>query len=258
MNICMYSLYKIVVFDFDGVVCDSTDECMVTSWNAWEKWESRKAFRHSIEDFSINEKSSFRQMRPRVRGAGEYYIICRALNEGIIIDNQLTYDNLIKEWHDFLEPFKKIFFEMRELLRNKDIDEWVKLHPIYDNIITIMKNLQLHNQLYIATLKDKKSVQAILNKNGMNIEENQILDQSQITSKIEAMDKIRSINKCNKSDMVLIDDNVTHLLQPHLNGYDSFQTSWGNVPKEYLAIANNYGIEVISKENLRDRMKLIE
>ena len=65
-------------------------------------------------------------------------------------------------------------------------------------------------------------------------------------------------NKCNKSDMVLIDDNVTHLLQPHMNGYNSFQTSWGNVPKEYLAIANNYGIEVISKENLRDRMKLIE
>jgi len=101
-------------------------------------------------------------------------------------------------------------------------------------------------------------VQTILNKNGLNIQDNHIFDQSQITSKIEAMDKIRSINKCNKSDMVLIDDNVTHLLQPHLNGYDSFQTSWGNVPQEYLAIANNYGIEVISKENLRNRLKLIE
>ena len=47
---------KIVVFDFDGVVCDSTDECMVTSWNAWEKWESRLGFRKTVDDFSEEEK----------------------------------------------------------------------------------------------------------------------------------------------------------------------------------------------------------
>ena len=39
---------KIVVFDFDGVVCDSSDECMVTSWNAWEKLELKKGFRNDL------------------------------------------------------------------------------------------------------------------------------------------------------------------------------------------------------------------
>jgi len=115
----------------------------------------------------------------------------------------------------------------------------------------------VHDQLYIATLKDKKSVLTILNKSGLNIKENYILDQSQIKSKIEAMDKIRLKNKCNKIDMVLIDDNVTHLLQPHLNGYDSFLTNWGNVSQEYISIANDYNIDIINMNNLIDKLKIV-
>ena len=88
----MNKVKKLFVFDFDGVVCDSTDECMVTSWNAWEEWESRDNFRNDLSEFSENYKSSFRKVRPRVRGAGEYYILCRALSEGISIDNQKIYE----------------------------------------------------------------------------------------------------------------------------------------------------------------------
>ena len=104
---------KIIVFDFDGVVCDSTDECMVTSWNAWEKWESRSGFRRTIEEFSEEEKYSFRKIRPRVRGAGEYYIIRRAFSEGIDIKTQEIYSQLEDEWKGYLPQFKSIFL-MRE------------------------------------------------------------------------------------------------------------------------------------------------
>ena len=48
----MIQTRKLMVFDFDGVVCDSTNECLVTSWNAWEKWESRSTFRENLDDFS--------------------------------------------------------------------------------------------------------------------------------------------------------------------------------------------------------------
>ena len=77
---------QIIVFDFDGVVCDSTDECMVSSWNAWEKWQSRKGFRRTLAEFSVDELQAFRKVRPRVRGAGEYYILRRAFDENNLID----------------------------------------------------------------------------------------------------------------------------------------------------------------------------
>ena len=49
----------VIVFDFDGVVCDSNDECMVTSWNAWEEWEARDNFRNDLSEFTENNKGFF-------------------------------------------------------------------------------------------------------------------------------------------------------------------------------------------------------
>ena len=96
---------KIFVFDFDGVVCDSTDECMVSSWNAWEAWNSRTEIREKVEEFTKEDQVIFRKIRPRVRGAGEYYILRRAISEGISIESQDVYDNLERRWKDYLNCY---------------------------------------------------------------------------------------------------------------------------------------------------------
>ena len=101
---------KIVVFDFDGVVCDSTDECMLTSWNAWERWETRSSFRDDLSQFTKEDKLNFRRLRPRVKGAGEYYILRRALSEGISIEGQEFYNKLEQNWHEYFDVFKRFFF----------------------------------------------------------------------------------------------------------------------------------------------------
>ena len=84
---------KLFVFDFDGVVCDSTDECMVTSWNAWQRWNGKNHFRTTLEEFTDREIDEFRPLRYYVRGAGEYYILRRLLSE--------TNIKLIKRYEDF-------------------------------------------------------------------------------------------------------------------------------------------------------------
>ena len=154
---------KLIVFDFDGVVCDSSDECMVSAWNAWERWETRENFCENLEHFSLKEKVFFYNVRPRVKGAGEYYILCRAFFEGIDIKDQKTYDALAIDWKEFIEPFKIIFYDVREQLRVKNIHNWIKLHHVYDEVIKTMHFFNNKSLLYIATLKDRESVQIILN-----------------------------------------------------------------------------------------------
>jgi len=237
---------KIVVFDFDGVVCDSTDECMVSSWNAWEKWESRSGFRRSVDEFSIEEKNSFRKVRPRVRGAGEYYIVRRAFAEGIDIETQKSYNQLEENWKEYLPQFKSVFFEARDRLRYEDLDSWIDLHPIYDDVIDVMKMLNQQNRLYIATLKDAESVKLILGKQKLEIPSERILDQSQIKSKLQALDQFRVQVDCDKNDMIFIDDNVTHLLEPKKAGYPVFLTTWGATMDEYLQIAEKNHIQLMS------------
>ena len=227
----------IIVFDFDGVVCDSSDECMVSSWNAWEEWEGRDNFRNDLSEFTENNKLNFRKVRPRVRGAGEYYILCRAFSEGISIDNQEVFDNLEEQWQENIEPFKALFFQVREKLRRDDINAWIDLHPIFNDVVEVMKILNDQNRLFIATLKDAKSVRLILENKGIKVKENRMLDQSQIKSKLQALDIFRKQLGCNKKDMVFIDDNVTHLLEPKNEKYTVFLATWGTVLEDYLSIA---------------------
>lgn len=241
----MTELQKIFVFDFDGVVCDSTDECMVTSWNAWEKWESRPGFRKEVSEFDEEEKAKFRKLRPRVRGAGEYYILRRAFSEGINIENQADYSQLEADWKAHLTPFKALFFEEREHLRGLNLDAWIDLHPIYDGVIERMKSFNDQGRLYIATLKDGESVRLILKKQGLVVEDKKFLDQAQITSKLQALDRFRSQISCEKDDMIFIDDNVTHLLEPQLSGYPVYLAAWGSTVDEYLEIAEQKKIPLL-------------
>jgi len=236
---------KIIVFDFDGVVCDSTDECMVTSWNAWERWQLRDNFRCTLSEFTEEDKLSFRKVRPRVRGAGEYYILRRAFSEGIEITNQKIYDKLEGQWKENIEPFKVVFFEARERLRRDDVDSWIDLHPVFDGVIEVMKILNSQDRLYIATLKDAKSVKLILKKQGLTIKKDRLFDQAQITSKLQALDKIKEQIGCDKKDMIFIDDNVTHLLGPKNSEYTVYLTAWGEILDEYLYIAKVHNIQLL-------------
>ena len=80
---------------------------MISSWNAREDWQSRTNFRKSLNQFSDQEKNVFRKIRPKVRGAGEYYILNRAYSENIEIKNQLI-EHLQEEWKTNINLFKKI------------------------------------------------------------------------------------------------------------------------------------------------------
>ena len=82
----------VIVFDFDGVVCDSTDECLVTSWNAWERWNGRSGYRARLEEFTRAERDAFRPLRPYVAGAGAYYVLRRCLEENLPIHAQADFD----------------------------------------------------------------------------------------------------------------------------------------------------------------------
>jgi len=246
---------KTIVFDFDGVVCESTDECMVSSWNAWENWQSRDAFRKNLDDFSADEQQAFRKVRPRVRGAGEYYILRRAFDENIPIENQQVYDDLVTQWAEHLDDFKAVFFNMRNRLRKENLDDWIDLHPVYENVIDVMKTLNDENRLFVATLKDAESVRLILNKQGVHIADDHLLDQSQIKTKLQALDHFRKQINCEKQGLIFIDDNVTHLLEPHAAGYPVYLTTWGSEMDEYLQIAKDNRIPLL--DDVRQLMRII-
>lgn len=243
---------EFIVFDFDGVVCDSTDECIVTSWNAWETWESRSGFRRKLSDFSDAEKIAFRKLRPYVRGAGEYYIIRRAQAENIELHGQADIDHYVGQWKELIDPFKNVFFDCRNKLRGENLLAWVELHPVFQEVIDVLIELNKQNRLYIATLKDGESVKLILEHHGVVIPPERMLDQSQIKSKLQALDRICETLHCNKSDVLFLDDNFTHLIEPFKAGYLVYLTNWGSALPEFAEMAKATGIASTTIPELKD------
>jgi phosphoglycolate phosphatase-like HAD superfamily hydrolase len=243
---------EIIVFDFDGVVCDSTDECMVSAWNAWEKWEGRMGFRRKIDEFSDLEKDAFRKVRPYVRGAGEYFILKNAAAQNILLNGQEGFDQYSKKWAEFIDAFKKIFFESRNRLRGENLIAWIKLHPVFSEVIEILKGLNKQERLYIATLKDGESVRLILEHHGIKIPAEKLLDQSQIKSKLQALEKIRLMVNKPKEEIIFLDDNYTHLVEPFNAGYPVYLTSWGGALPEFAEMARTNGVKSANIHELTD------
>ena len=113
----------------------------------------------------------------------------------------------------------------------------------------IMKELHAQSRLYVATLKDGESVRLILQKHGLALADSQLLDQSRISTKLEALRVICHAEDLNKQELVLLDDNIIHLLEPALEGYKVYLATWQQPLPEYLSLARSRNIEIISNIN---------
>jgi len=72
------------------------------------------------------------------------------------------------------------------------------------------------------------------------------LDQSQISSKLEALNYFVIQRKINKDDLCFIDDNITHLIKPHNYGYKVLLSGWGETILEHKIIAKENNIPIIT------------
>ena len=75
---------KIFIFDFDGVICDSTNECMINSYNSWEFLNKNNNYQYLVSNIPLKYKNKFKIIRPYVKGAGEYFVANKFIeNENI-------------------------------------------------------------------------------------------------------------------------------------------------------------------------------
>lgn len=243
----------IFVFDFDGVICNSTKECFVTSKNTWGRINGSDEFKASFGDFDTTEYENFAPIRPLVKGAGEYYLVMRYLSEGNTCNlSNDEYKNLSIKWGDRFEAFKRVFYKERARLREINREDWINLHTPYTNVINLIKKINKQNKLYIATLKDSSSVKILLENYGIKLDENKILDQSQIKSKTEALEIIQKIENIDKKNMIFIDDNIDHLIDPVENGFNAFYSDWSEVHYSNSKKLKTYNITKISIEKLQE------
>jgi len=238
------SVVKVWVLDFDGVICDSTDECMMVSWNAYAEVKGERKKRYKISEFTDEERRLFRKYRPFVKTAEQYLIIEENFNAGrFTIDPSLFLSSEVRG--KGFEDFSEVFYRERADLVEKDPISWLMLNKIDKRIANTISLLDMDERVYIATLKDGGSVRRILEGNGIFIGSSRIYDNSVISNKLDALRDITSRTGLGREAVFLIDDNMEHLVSSYRAGYQTFLALWYTEMETFARLAKEMGIAVL-------------
>ena len=217
----------IVALDFDGVICDSIDECMLSAFNAYHFLDGGSKWVDSL--FKINPEFSrrFRFLRYLVRPAKEYWLLVNWIYKHDDNIDQSKFDILKKEYADHLVEFEPLFFEARHRLRVENPAGWLALHRLYPEFLQGWDKVRNHSSVYIVTDKDLLSVQYVIQLWGLSIAKEHLWTKEKRLSKSFAIDQISMQTDCPPRNILFVDDNPHYLSEVSMVGARCFWASWG-------------------------------
>ena len=252
---------KILALDFDGVIVDSVLDSLFIGHNAYlrlcgqgkkknfggelftfENWEE-------IKKHYQKEIKYYRTLRPYIRGATDYGLIQKLMEEKKFIKTQEEFDNYRETIKVDFESYEKEFYQERERLQKIDYRAWFNLEPPYPKIIEGMKKLlEEGTKIVIATSNRRKAIARSFTPEyfGFNIDPEDILDKRYGEDKSEQMRQIVKLYKVKFEEIYFVDDQVSHLIQTTPLGVKVFLAGW------------SYATAVQKEEALKRNIPLIE
>ncbi len=254
---------KILALDFDGVIVDSVLDSLFVGHNTYLRLygrEVKKNFGGELFTFENWEKIKrnyqkeikyYRTLRPYIRGATDYGLIQKLMEEKKVIESQEEFDNYRNSVDFDFEDYEKEFYKERERLQNIDYRAWFNLEPPYPKIIQGMKKLlEEEIKIVIATSNRRKAITKSFTPEyfGFTIDPKDILDKRFGEDKSEQMRHIVKFYKVNFEDIYFVDDQVSHLIQTRPLGIKVILAGWSYATEAQKEEARKQDILVIERE----------
>ncbi len=254
---------KILALDFDGVIVDSVLDSLFVGHNTYLRLygrEVKKNFGGELFTFENWEKIKrnyqkeikyYRTLRPYIRGATDYGLIQKLMEEKKVIESQEEFDKYRNSVDFDFEDYEKEFYKERERLQNIDYRAWFNLEPPYPKIIQGMKKLlEEEIKIVIATSNRRKAIMKSFTPEyfGITIDPKDILDKRFGEDKSEQMRHIVKFYKVNFEDIYFVDDQVSHLFQTRPLGIKVILAGWSYATEAQKEEARKQDILVIERE----------
>ncbi|RQW00807.1 HAD family hydrolase [bacterium] len=218
---------RVLALDFDGVLCDTLDECLITSINAYRKLSGNPARVSSLLEVKPDWVKWFRKNRPFVKPAGEYWIMAYWLHEEGGRLSGAEFEKLKCKHAATIEKFRPVFFEVRAELRNKDEQSWIALHKPFSQAMEGLAGLSEQFDIYFVSNKDRDSIGVLCRHLGLEIPDSRILTGEKGKTKPEMIGEIVYERGMKAQDILFVDDQLDHLFDVAETGAKCFWASWG-------------------------------
>lgn len=211
----------LLFLDFDGVVCDSIEECFFSSAEAYYARELRRA----VPAFDEAYRKAYRAQRPFVRNGEDYLLIHGILSSGGRCATQAEFDAIrLKAGRPLLARYLELFTAARRDLLVADRARWLSLNPVYPFMLDLLPRLGANGRSYILSTKKREFIVEILASRGSGWEEERIVS-VQDRPKLQLVSGI--LDETGGSRATFVDDQIEHLAGPADPRVRRYLALWG-------------------------------
>ena len=241
----------LLALDFDGVLCNGLIEYFQTAWRTYcQIWQPSD----EIPNNDLAEK--FYRLRPVIEIGWEMPVLIRALIVGIeeekILDEwQAIAEKIVTEENKDRAEIGSCLDRTRDEWIVKDLEEWLSLHEFYPGVVERLKKLMVSEvKPVIVTTKEGRFVRSLLQKQGVNLPEADIIGKEYKRPKYETLRIL--LAKFGKDTIIwFVEDRLKTLLsvqkQSDLKEVELFLADWGyNTQKERDSVAQHPPIHLLS------------
>ncbi len=231
----------IAVLDFDGVICDSVDECLAASFYAAYEMQGLA----SPAGGTASRRERFARMRVFIRSGEDYLLIHRLIDRGIEVVDQAGFDEEIRRaGRKQMARFHELFYRGREALMERDRDAWLAMNRIYPQARAVLE-AAAGRALFILSTKRPQYIHEILGHAGLPLPPRQVLYSAE-HPKLPLVERLRAEGGFARA--AFVDDQVQHLLGNPYPLVSVHLASWGYVASEEPA--RRAGIPVLAADDL--------
>jgi FMN phosphatase YigB (HAD superfamily) len=232
---------RVLVLDFDGLICDGLDECILVTWNSHYEKDISLFSAQGLADIPKIFIERFRECRNFSKHLGHFLV--PILDQTTALPTQDAFDAVysgipqaqIQEFMDKASAY-------RHLARSQKRDYWLTCHTLYVGFETFLRRQSLPT--YIITAKDRNSVYEILSAKSIPFTLTHIFGEQR--SKMQALAEIRQREQVEASQIHFIDDNVNNAYEAKGEGYQVSWASWGYHVPGHAEFAETQGIPIIT------------
>jgi len=232
---------RLVFLDFDGVLCDSLPECLVSSWHAYYG-----LLKGGLPDrVPLALHAAFHEIRPYIRSGEDYVLLQELIDTGARVCCQEDFDaHLQLKGEQTMRHYKELFYQARAELLRTDKPYWIGLNRIYPFLLPHLRSWAASPCLRILSTKKASFILEILAANGVLIDAERVLH-CDAQGKSDAI--AEALRERPDRRVLWIDDQVDHLRAHHEQLRDAAVSrclaAWGFVKREWLE--QDLGLEVL-------------
>lgn len=240
-------LPKVFALDFDGVIADGLNECLLVTWNGYHDLDASSFSYGGLDNLPASFIKRFTHCRKFAKHLGHFAVAIFDLDTPI--RTQQDYERLYLSLDPIeVENFVVKVNEYRAKVRQERETFWLEQHALYPNIQSFLKALDA--PLYIVSAKDRDSIIKILAKTGIKVDPHHVFGEQR--DKIAALRAIQQKHDVLPSSIFFLDDNIINAIDVKQAGYSAYWAVWGYQAEHHWELASQHQVTPFYLEQLPD------